>query len=309
MKIAALAGGVGGAKFADGLAQILPPKDLTIIVNTGDDFEHLGLHISPDLDTVCYTLAGLNNLDTGWGRSEDSYRFLSALSLLGGETWFRLGDQDLATHVERTRRLRAGQSLSRITQVFCRAWGVRQRVLPMSDDTVRTMVVTREFGEIPFQEYFVLRKWKPRVLSFRFAGIESAQAAPGVREAITNASAILICPSNPWVSIDPILSLPGIRADFEGKRVIAVSPIIGGRAVKGPLVKMFSEFNIDPTPYAVLKHYGDILTGIVIDPVDEVYSKQCQADGKKTLVTNTLMHTREDRKDLAQNVLNWIRSS
>lgn len=309
MKIAALAGGVGGAKFADGLAQILPPRDLTIIVNTGDDFEHLGLQISPDLDTVCYTLAGLNDLDTGWGRSDESYRFLSALSFLGGETWFRLGDQDLATHIERTRRLRAGQSLSRITQVFSRAWGVRQRVLPMSDDNVRTMVLTREYGEIPFQEYFVLRKWKPRVQGFRFMGIESAQAAPGVCEALKDASVILICPSNPWVSIDPILSLTGIRAELNGKKVIAVSPIIGGRAVKGPLAKMFIELNIDPTPYAVLQHYGDILTGLVFDPVDEEFSGQCQADGIKTLVTNTLMHTREDRKNLAQNVLNWIRSS
>ena len=206
MNILALAGGVGGAKLAHGLARILPPEDLTIIVNTGDDFEHLGLYISPDLDTVCYTLAGLANPDTGWGRVDETWNAMADLKRLGAPDWFNLGDRDLATHLERTRRMKAGQTLSQVTREFCKAWGVRHTVLPMSDQPVRTIVETDE-GDLPFQEYFVHRHCEPRVKSFRFDGLSTASPAPGVREAIQSADAIILCPSNPWVSIDPILSV------------------------------------------------------------------------------------------------------
>ena len=211
MKIVALAGGVGGAKLADGLAQLLPPDDLTVVVNTGDDFEHLGLSISPDVDTVCYTLAGLANPETGWGLQAETFQVLDNIQKLGGPGWFHIGDKDLATHLERTRRLREGQSISQITRHFCQAWGVRHLVLPMSNDPVRTMVKTPDSGELSFQEYFVHRNCEPQVRGFRFAGIETAQPAPGVLSSIKAADAVVLCPSNPWVSIDPILALPGLR--------------------------------------------------------------------------------------------------
>jgi len=314
MKIVALAGGVGGAKLADGLAQILPPEDLTVVVNTGDDFEHLGLTICPDLDTVCYTLAGLANPETGWGRAAETFHVLENIARLGGEGWFKLGDKDLATHIERTRRLRSGESLSQITRDFCRAWGVRQVVLPMSDEPVRTIVDTIEYGELPFQEYFVHRKCEPRVKGFRFAGVESAKPAPGVLEAIGQAQAILICPSNPWVSIDPILAVlepsaichrpSAIR--HQPSATVAVSPIIGGRTVKGPAAKMYAELGITPSALAVARHYGSRLTHFVLDKVDQMQAAEVENMGIQTLVTNTIMRTPEDRRRLAQDVLNFI---
>ena len=206
MKITALAGGVGGAKLAHGLAQVLSPEELTIIVNTGDDFEHLGLTICPDLDTVCYTLANLANPETGWGRVDETWNVISNIEKLGGPNWFRLGDSDIATHIERTRRLREGQTLTQITKDFCRAWGIKHTILPMSDSPVRTMVNTDE-GELTFQEYFVHRRCEPRVKSFRFEGVEIAEPTISVKEAIESADVIVICPSNPWVSIDPILQV------------------------------------------------------------------------------------------------------
>jgi len=233
MKIVALAGGVGGAKLANGLAQIQHPEDLTIIVNTGDDFKHLGLFICPDLDTVCYKLAGLANPETGWGRADESWHAIENITRLGGPNWFHLGDQDLGTHLERTRRLKAGQTLSQITRDFCAAWGIGPTVLPMSDDPVPTIVLTDE-GELPFQEYFVHRRCEPRVRGFRFQGVDGAHPAPGMIAAIREADLVVICPSNPWVSIDPILALPNIRSEIGSRRVVAVSPIIGGKAVKGP---------------------------------------------------------------------------
>ncbi|HEY3473049.1 MAG TPA: 2-phospho-L-lactate transferase CofD family protein, partial [Anaerolineales bacterium] len=198
MKIVALAGGVGGAKFAHGLSQILPPEDLTLIVNTGDDFEHYGLYICPDLDTVCYTLAGLANPETGWGRAHETWNVIENATKLGGLAWFRLGDQDLGTHLERTRRLKEGATLSQITREFCEAWGIKQTILPMSDQPVRTIVETEE-GDLAFQEYFVHRHCEPRVTGFRFEGAQTAEPAPGTREAIRSADAIIVCPSNPWV--------------------------------------------------------------------------------------------------------------
>lgn len=306
MKIVALAGGVGGAKLAHGLAQILAPEDLTVIVNTGDDFEHLGIYISPDLDTVCYTLAGLANPQTGWGRINETWNTIANIEKLGGPNWFRLGDQDIATHLERTRRMKAGQSLSQITKDFCAVWGINHTVLPMSDSPVRTMVDTDE-GELAFQEYFVHRHCEPRVKGFRFEGVDSAEPVIGAREAIESAEAIVICPSNPWVSVDPILRVlaSALIQKGEEKKVIAVSPIIGGQAVKGPAAKMYTELGIEPSALAVAEHYRDLLSGFVLDNVDRQLSDKIET---KTLVTNTLMNNSSERARLATDVLNFVGS-
>jgi LPPG:FO 2-phospho-L-lactate transferase len=303
MKIVALAGGVGGAKLAHGLAHILPPEDLTVIVNTGDDFEHYGLYISPDLDTVCYTLAGLANPETGWGRMNETWGVIENAKALGGPDWFSLGDQDLGTHLERTRRTKEGQSLSQITCDFCKAWGIGPTVLPMSDQPLRTIVDTDE-GELAFQEYFVHRRCEPIVKGFRFEGVEIAGAAPGALEAIEAADAVVICPSNPWVSIDPILAVAGIRSAVEAKTIVAVSPIIGGKTVKGPAAKMYEELGIQPSALAVAEHYRGLLSGFVLDSVDEELADQIDIP---TLTTDTLMNHLTKRAKLAKDVLNFIR--
>lgn len=307
MKIVALAGGVGGAKLADGLAQSLPAEDLTIIVNTGDDFEHFGLSICPDLDTVCYTLAGLANLETGWGLAGESWTALEAAKALGAPGWFGLGDRDLGTHLERTRRLRGGDALSAITADFCRAWGIGPQVLPMSDDPVRTMVQTAA-GELAFQNYFVELRCEPQVHGFRFAGIEAAQPAPGVLAAIAAADLILVCPSNPWVSIGPILGLSGLRAALAAKPVVAVSPIIGGQAVKGPAAKMFRELGIAPSALAVAEYYGDLLSGLVLDTLDSDQQEAVRELGIITLATASIMQDPGDRARLAAEVLKFGQS-
>jgi LPPG:FO 2-phospho-L-lactate transferase len=300
-RIVALAGGVGGAKLAHGLARILPPENLTIIVNTGDDFEHYGLYISPDLDTVCYTLADLANPETGWGRVNETWNVIQNAKALGGPGWFNLGDQDLGTHLERTRRMKEGQCLSEITRDFCKAWGVQHTVLPMSDSAVRTIVETDE-GELAFQEYFVHRRCEPRVRGFRFDGADQADPAPGAREAIESADAVVICPSNPWVSIDPILRvLPQIE-----KPVIAVSPIIGGETVKGPAAKMYRELGIEPSALAVARHYRGLLHGFVLDQVDKQLEGDVMGLSIKTTVTNTLMKSHDDRVQLALEVIGFI---
>jgi LPPG:FO 2-phospho-L-lactate transferase len=314
VKIVALAGGVGGAKLAHGLAQILSPEDLTVVVNTGDDFEHYGLYICPDLDTVCYTLAGLANPETGWGRINETWNVIENISKLGGPNWFRLGDQDLGTHLERTRRLNEGKTLTQITKDFCRAWGIEHTVLPMSNQPVRTIVETEE-GELAFQEYFVHRRCEPRVKGFRFDGVDLAEPAHGVCEALQSADAIIICPSNPWVSIDPILRvisltptpLPvGEGRRGEGERVIAVSPIIGGQAVKGPAAKMYHELGIEPSALAVANHYHGLATGFVLDQIDEQLEGDVMGLNMRTLVTNTLMNSLDNRSRLAKDVLNFI---
>lgn len=307
MKIVALAGGVGGAKFAHGLAQILPPQDLTVIVNTGDDFEHYGLYICPDLDTVCYTLAGLANPETGWGRMNESWKVIENASRLGGPGWFRLGDQDLGTHLERTRRLKEGHTLSQITGDFCQAWGIPQTILPMSDQPVRTIVETEE-GDLAFQEYFVHRRCEPRVQGFRFEGLESAQPAPGAREALQSADVVIFCPSNPWVSIDPILRVltPLPIADESRMRAVAISPIIGGQTVKGPAAKMYREMGMEPSALAVAQHYCNLITGFVLDVVDKQLEGEIRNLHMDTLVTNTLMTSHDDRKQLASDVLDFI---
>jgi len=303
-KIVALAGGVGGAKLVDGLAQCLSPAQLVVIVNVGDDFDHLGLRICPDLDTVCYTLAGKANPATGWGRAGETWNALESLAEIGGPTWFRLGDRDLGTHLERTRRLRSGERLSKITRDFCTSWGVRFTVLPASDDNVPTWVYTDE-GELPFQEYFVYRQCHPRVSGFRFAGVEAAQPAPGVLEALGSAKLVIICPSNPWVSIDPILAVPGIREAVVSRPVIAVSPIIGGEAVKGPAAKMYLELGIQPCAQAVARHYAGLLAGFVLDLVDESQAEEMRREQLDVLVADTLMKTPADRIRLARQVLDF----
>ncbi len=308
MKITAFAGGVGGAKLAHGLAQHLSPEELTIIVNTGDDFEHLGLTICPDLDTVCYTLAGLANPETGWGRVNETWNTISNIEKLGGPNWFRLGDQDFATHLERTRRLKEGKKLSEITREFCNAWGIQHAILPMSDSAVRTIVDTDE-GELPFQEYFVHRHCEPRVKGFRFDGVNSAEPVIGALEAIESSDAVIFCPSNPWVSIDPILSIPQMRQVLENKKIVAVSPIIGGKTVKGPAAKMYSELGIEPSAFAVAEHYRNVLTGFVLDTTDANLEMNVQNLTIKTLLTDTLMNNLTDRARLANDVLNFVRSN
>lgn len=304
MKITALAGGVGGAKLAHGLAQILSSNELSIIVNTGDDFEHYGLTICPDLDTVCYTLAGLANPETGWGRENESWRVIENAAKLGGPNWFRLGDQDIATHLERTRRLKEGQLLSEITNGFCKAWDIQHTIIPMSDSPVRTMVMTDE-GELAFQEYFVHRRCEPRVKGFRFDKIEVAVPALGAVEAITSSDAIVICPSNPWVSVDPILKVAGVLDAIKNKKVVAVSPIIGGKTVKGPAAKMYAELGIEPSANAVAKHYQNLLSGFVLDTIDKDLKNNINIP---TLATNTMMNTIAERAQVARDVLHFIRS-
>lgn len=307
MKIVALAGGVGGAKLAHGLAQILKPEELTIIVNTGDDFEHYGLYICPDLDTVCYTLAGLANPETGWGRVDETWNAIENASKLGGLDWFKLGDRDLGTHLERTRRLKAGDLLSQITRDFCTAWGIRHTVLPMSDQPVRTIVDTDE-GELAFQEYFVHRRCAPRVKGFRFEGVDEAEPAAGAREAIEAADAIVICPSNPWVSVDPILKVISLTPAISQREMplVALSPIIGGEAVKGPAAKMYRELGIEPSALAVANHYRGVVTHFIMDKVDTQLIESVRSVNMQVFVTNTLMQSHVDRKQLAGEVLNFI---
>ena len=307
MKIVALAGGVGGAKLADGLARLIPIPTLTVVVNTGDDFILFGLNISPDLDTVCYNLAGFEDPAAGWGRADESWDVLKEIQRLGGPDWFRLGDKDLATHLERTRRLGAGEPLSSITADFCRVWGIEAVVMPMSDDSVATIVQTDQ-EELSFQDYFVKLACEPAVSGFRFQGVDKSQPAPGVIQAINEADFIVICPSNPWVSIDPILAVPGIRSALEGKVVLAVSPIIGGKAVKGPAAKMYLEMGITPSANAVADHYGLLLDGIVIDKQDEgiLFDRSGESNHPiKVFSADTWMKTRKDRFRLAGEVVDF----
>jgi len=303
--VLALSGGIGGAKLALGLSRVLPAGQLTVIANTGDDFEHLGLSISPDLDTLMYTLADLDNPETGWGRRGETWTFMAALDSLGGETWFKLGDGDLAVHVERTRRLHAGERLAAITHDFCRRLGIGARLLPMSDDRVRTRLSTSE-GRLEFQEYFVHRRCAPEVREIEFAGAAAARANPAFLAALAEPQlrAVVICPSNPFISVDPILALPGVRAALAKCRapVLAISPIIGGQAVKGPTAKMMAELGLSVSAVTVARHYRDFLDGFVLDEADAPLAPEL--DMPFTLA-KTLMRTLEDRETLARRVLEF----
>ena len=301
--VVALCGGVGGAKLAHGLSLVLPPEDLSIIVNTGDDFRHLGLCISPDLDSVLYALAGLSDPVRGWGRRDESWTFMQALEGLGGESWFRLGDADLALHVERSWRLAAGATLSEVTAHLCRSVGIAVRVLPMSDDPVRTRVLTPE-GWLDFQEYFVHRQCRPTVREFAFAGAAAAHAQPEALATLErrDLSAIIVCPSNPFVSIDPILAVPGIRAAVEQSNapVIAVTPIIGGKAIKGPAGKMLAELGLEVSGMAVAQRYAGLIDGFLVDQSDAPPEPLA---GVKFFRAATLMHSDADRMHLARATL------
>jgi LPPG:FO 2-phospho-L-lactate transferase len=305
LNVVALAGGVGGAKLADGLAQVLPPDQFTIIVNTGDDFTHLGLRISPDLDTVCYTLADMANPETGWGRINETWNVYNNLKNMGMPDWFQLGDSDLATHLIRTVWLNERRSISQITQTFCKLWGVQAKVLPMSDDEIQTWVYTSE-GDFEFQEYFVHHKCEPTVKGFMFEGAEKSKPAPGVLEAIHQCDVVVICPSNPWVSIDPILSVPGIRNAISDHQVIAVSPIIGSKTIKGPAAKMFTELGISPSALAVAQHYDSLIQSIVIDNSDDHLNQEISRLGIHSFLTNILMRERSDRGRLAKEIIEYI---
>jgi len=299
--IVALAGGVGGAKLADGLARCVG-AELSVVVNTGDDFEHLGLHISPDLDTVMYTLAGIANPATGWGIAGETWNTLEQVARLGGPDWFKLGDRDLATHILRTQRLRGGGRLTDVTAGLCGALKVAPRVLPMSDDSVRTVVASGA-DRHPFQDYFVRLKCAVPVTALHFEGAETARPSAEVTAALTDPSlsAVVLCPSNPYLSIDPILAVPGMR-ELIGKAgvpVVAVSPIIGGAAVKGPAAKIMAELGVTPSVAAIAEHYRGLIGGLMIDTVDAHFAGGIEALGMRVCVTDILMRTTEDRQRLA----------
>lgn len=302
-----LVGGVGGAKLAVGLAEILPPQALTIIVNTGDDFRHLGLHVSPDLDTVMYTLAGLANPKTGWGVCDDTFRAMDMLQVYRGPDWFRLGDRDLGTNLMRTLMLAQGYTLTETTAYMCRSLGIQHKLSPMSDDPVRTMLDT-DIGMLAFQEYFVREQWQPVVSQIRFEGVIDACPSNGTLEAIRQASAIIIGPSNPFLSIDPILAVPGIRASIITSRApkVAVSPVVGGKAIKGPTVKLMRELGLDATVTGVVEHYQKLVDGIILDSTDQELLKLVTNQGIKASAQQTIMHTLEDKVALAESLLGWI---
>lgn len=302
--VVALAGGVGAARFLDGLTRVVAPERIFIIGNTADDAEIHGLHISPDLDTVTYTLAGLADPKRGWGIRGDDFRCLEALGRLGAETWFQLGDRDLATHLYRTERLRQGATLTDITAEIAAALGVRSRIVPVSDDRVRTRVCTPA-GELEFQAYFVKRRARDKVLNVRFEGALQASPARGVIEAIAAADAIILCPSNPFISIGPILAVPGIREALQRKRdrVLAISPIVGGRAVKGPAAHMMKSMRLRPAAAEVARLYADFAGTFVLDQVDRKQAAQVKTLGMRPVVTNTIMRGLRERKSLARAVV------
>ncbi len=303
MTVVALSGGVGGAKLALGLSRVLPAEELLVVCNTADDFEHLGLCISPDIDTVMYTLAGVANPELGWGRGDETWSFMETLDTLGGATWFRLGDRDLAVHVERTRRLRAGESLSAITADVCTRLGVAPRVVPMSDDPVHTRLRTEE-GWIDFQDYFVRQRCEPVVHEVAFHGAATARMQPDFLAALTDPQlkAVVICPSNPFISIEPILAVPGVREALAGcaAPVVAVSPLIGGRAIKGPTAKMMAELGTAPSAGGVARRYDDLLDGYVCDFAD---MDQVAGISARVTLAQTMMTTLADREALARTVL------
>jgi LPPG:FO 2-phospho-L-lactate transferase len=301
--VVALSGGIGGAKLALGLSRIVAPENLLIVANVADDFEHLGLHISPDADTLMYTLAGLDNTKLGWGRQDETWAFMETLKKLGGEDWFLLGDRDLAVHVERTRRLRRGDPLSAITADFCRRLGVGPRILPATDDPLRTRLRTDE-GWLDFQDYFVRLQCRPVVQELAFEGAERARPHPDILAALRDERlrAVVICPSNPFISVEPILAVSGMREALAAcaAPIIAVSPIIGGRAIKGPTAKMMGELGLTASAATVAKRYGDLLDGYVMDIGDAEEAAQVAS---KVTLARTLMTNIAEREELARVVL------
>ena len=306
MRVVVLVGGVGGAKLALGLQQILPPDNLTVIVNTGDDLWYYGLRISPDVDTVLYTLSGRVNPDTGWGVAGDTTQALDTLRDYGEDMWFRVGDKDLGTHLLRTHLLREGHRMTDVVAHLADAMGVAPQILPMTDAPVATMVNTREHGELEFQDYFVRHRWQPRVTGLRYAGIENATLSDEVTDAIQQADVILIGPSNPWLSIAPILSVPGMRDLLIAQTVprVAVTPIIAGTAVKGPAAKIMAELDYEVSASSVAAYYNEVLTGFVYDERDTVFNSH----GLESVAFDTMMKTDADKAALAERVLVWIKN-
>jgi len=306
LKVVILVGGGGGAKLAHGLAQILPPKQLSIIVNTGDDFWLYGLRVCPDLDTMMYTLAGMIDKTNGWGLTGDTVHVLDSLRRFGEDTWFRLGDQDIATHLLRTERLRAGERLTDIMQNLANNLGVDQRLLPMTDAPVATTLDTLEQGELEFQRYFVQYRWQPTVTGIRLAGIEQAAMSPEVAAAISGADAIVIGPSNPWLSIAPILAVPGLRAALVQRDVprVAVTPIVAGQALKGPAAKLMAELKYEPSAKSVAGYYGSLINGFIYDEQDE----PAPMFPVRATKMDTVMRSDDQRAVFAHNILHWIES-
>lgn len=302
--VLALAGGVGGAKLVLGLSHLLDPDELVVAVNTGDDEIFHGLHVSPDLDTVMYTLAGLANPGAGWGLADDTFNTLAMLRRYGAETWFNLGDRDLATHIRRTQMLREGATLSQVTAELCRALGVRHPVVPMSDDPVST-VLTTDLGELPMQEYFVRRQAKPSVTAVHYRGATDAQPAPTLLQALDEASLVVLCPSNPWLSLGPILAIPGIRQGLlhlAGK-IVAVSPLVGGAALRGPAAKLMAELGEEVSSLGVARHYLGLCDTLVIDEQDAALAPDIEALGIHAVVAPIIMSSQDDKIALAQRVL------
>ena len=301
-KILAITGGVGGAKLALGLSKILNPDELLFLVNTGDDFQHLGLEISPDLDSLLYALSGKNNPELGWGRANETWACISELEELGADSWFRLGDRDLALHLVRTQMLNQGATLQNVADRLSESLGIDHRIAPMSNDKISTTVNTPN-GKLAFQEYFVREQCEPAVIDFDFEGIENSKPNPVVMSWLDECDGIIICPSNPYVSVDTILSVPKYRDAFQSKPVIAVSPIVGGLAIKGPAAKMMKELGVPPTPIAVAKHYGSLLSGFVLDQTDHEQAKDIPIP---SIVTQTIMLTLQDRIGLAEQCVRFL---
>ena len=301
-KILAITGGVGGAKLALGLSKILKPDELLFLVNTGDDFQHLGLEISPDLDSLLYALSGKNNPELGWGRANETWACISELEELGADSWFRLGDRDLALHLVRTQMLNQGATLQNVADRLSESLGIDHRIAPMSNDKISTTVNTPN-GKLAFQEYFVREQCEPAVIDFDFEGIEKSTPNPVVMSWLDECDGIIICPSNPYVSVDTILSVPKYRDAFQSKPVIAVSPIVGGLAIKGPAAKMMTELGVPPTPIAVAKHYGSLLSGFVLDQTDHEQAKDIPIP---SIVTQTIMLTLQDRIGLAEQCVRFL---
>jgi LPPG:FO 2-phospho-L-lactate transferase len=309
--IIALAGGVGGARLAVGLTQVLSPRDLAIVVNTGDDFEYLGLTICPDLDTVVYTLAGVNNATNGWGRAEETWSCMQTLAELGAGTWFQLGDRDLALNLVRTEALRRRTPLSQVTRALAEKLGIRHWVLPMSETPVRTRVCTPD-GELEFQDYFVRLRCEPPVLGFRFTGARAARVPRELQKLMAsgNVEAVVVCPSNPYVSVAPILSVPAIRAWLRTRSfpIIGVAPIVGGAALKGPAAKMMRELGTEVSALGVARHYGKLVDGWVIDRADASLRAEIESAGRGVVVTDTVMHDQAGSKRLARDVVKFART-
>ena len=307
--IAALAGGVGAARMLRGLVGVVPAGDISAVVNTGDDLELHGLHISPDLDTVTYTLAGAINPETGWGLAGESWQAMDALERYGGQTWFRLGDRDLATHLYRTQRLAEGAGLAAVTAEIAAAWDVDVRLLPMSEDPVRTVLAVEGEGELSFQEYFVGRRHEVTVESVRFSGAGGAAPGPGVLEALAGADAVVICPSNPIVSIGPVLAVPGVSGAVRARRerTVAVSPIVAGAALKGPADRLMRELGHDASVVGVARLYAPLAAALVIDEADADLAPAVEEQGMRAVVTRTVMSSPEVARQLAETTLAAVR--